>query len=50
MTLDAALAYIRSLKEGESFTYTKVAKKYGISRTTLLTYYQGRRKTVSDAY
>ena len=50
MTLDAALAHIRSLKEGESFTYTKVAEKYGICRTTLSAHHQGRRKTISDAH
>jgi hypothetical protein len=50
MALDAALAYIRSLKQGESFSYTKVAKKYGISRTTLSTHHQGGRTTISDAH
>ena len=40
MTLDAALTYNRSLKQGESFTYTKVAEKFGISRTTLSTHHQ----------
>jgi hypothetical protein len=50
MTLDAALTYIRSLKEGETFSYTKVTKKYHISRTTLLTHHQGQRTTREAAY
>jgi hypothetical protein len=50
MTLDAALSYIRSLKEGETFSYTKVAEKYGISRTTLSTHHQGRRTTREAAH
>ena len=39
MLLDAALLYIRSLKEGETFLYIKVTKKFNIPYTTLLTYY-----------
>ena len=50
MTLDAALSYIQSLKEGESFSYRQLAKKYSISRTTLSTHHQGLRKTVKDAH
>jgi hypothetical protein len=49
MSLQAALSYINSLKEGESFSYSKVAKKYCISGTTLSTHHQGRR-TTREAY
>ena len=50
MTLVAALTYTRSLKQGEYFSYGKVAEKYGINRATLSTHHQGRRKTISDAH
>jgi hypothetical protein len=50
MTLDAALACIWSLKEGETFSYIKVAKKHHISRTTLSTHHQGRRTTREAAH
>jgi alkylated DNA nucleotide flippase Atl1 len=45
MSLQSALSYINSLKRGESFSYRKVAKKYGISHTTLTEHHKGRRTT-----
>ncbi|KAF1968785.1 hypothetical protein BU23DRAFT_558167 [Bimuria novae-zelandiae CBS 107.79] len=33
--IDEAIAYIDSLASGEKFEYSKVAKMYGVDRTTL---------------
>ena len=33
--IDAALAEIDSLKPGEEFSYTQIAKKHGVDRSTL---------------
>jgi hypothetical protein len=50
MTLEAALSYIRSLKQGESFSYRKVAKKYHISHTTLTEHHKGQRTTRAESH
>ncbi|KAF1965286.1 hypothetical protein BU23DRAFT_489959 [Bimuria novae-zelandiae CBS 107.79] len=43
--IDEAIAYIDSLALGEKFEYAKVAKMYGVNRTTLSR--QHRRCTLS---
>ncbi|KAF2633128.1 hypothetical protein BU25DRAFT_321364, partial [Macroventuria anomochaeta] len=48
--LKAALAEIRSLKQGESFSYQFLAKKHGVSRTTLTKHHQGWRTTCTGAH
>jgi hypothetical protein len=50
MTLEAALAEIKSLKQGESFSYRFLAKKHSVSRTTLAAHHQGQRTTRAGAH
>ncbi|EUC40877.1 hypothetical protein COCMIDRAFT_77455, partial [Bipolaris oryzae ATCC 44560] len=40
--IEAALAAIDALGPGESFTYTEIAKRYGVVRSTLTRRHQGR--------
>jgi hypothetical protein len=44
--IEAALAAIESLEPGEHFTYTEIADKYGVDRTTLSRRYRGVQKNL----
>ena len=39
--IDAALAALDALKAGESFSYTEIAKQYGVQRSTLSRRHRG---------
>ncbi len=39
--INEALEYLNSLKPGEKFSYTEVAKKFGVVRSTLTRRHQG---------
>jgi transposase-like protein len=40
-SIDAALEAINSLKPGDSINYTKIAKEYGVDRSTLSRRHRG---------
>ena len=48
--VEAALAAIDALEPGEYFTYTDIAKKFGVVRTTLARRHQGRCASRDTGY
>ena len=48
--IEAALAAIDALGPKETFTYTEIAKRYGVTRTTLAQRHQGRCTSPSTGY
>ena len=49
-SIEAAIAEIESLKPGEKINYTKTARKYGISRSTLSRRHRGVQHTRAEQY
>ena len=49
MTLQSALAEIKRLKPGDSFSYRALAKKHSCSSTTLTEHHQGRRTSHAES-
>lgn len=49
-SIEAAIAEIESLKPGEKINYTKTAKEYGISRSTLSRRHRGIQHTRAEQY
>lgn len=49
-SMDAALAYLDSLDPSESINYTKVANKYGLSRSTLSRHHHGIQHSKKEQY
>jgi len=48
--LEAALAALASLKTGEKINYTKTAKEYGVSRSTLSKRHRGVQGTYAEKH
>ena len=48
--MEAALAAINNLEPGEPFTYTEIAKRFGVNRSTLSQRHRGRRASRAEGY
>jgi hypothetical protein len=48
--INAALAAIKSLKPGEDFSYTKIAERFSVIRSTLTRRHQGATRAREEAY
>ena len=48
--IEEALAYLDSLGPNESINYTKVAKDFGLSRSTLSRHHRGVQRSKEEQY
>jgi transcriptional regulator with XRE-family HTH domain len=46
--MEEALAAIKSLGEGEKLTYTKIAERYGVNRSTLSRRHRGVQRSMEE--
>lgn len=49
-SIEAALAEIESLGPGEKVNYSKIARKYGVDRSTLSRHHRGVQGSREDQY